>query len=322
MAEYNYFLDTCLALNIDIQEMTETIAYGRSESVLSWINSKNDENEDITVYHREIGSLLFDLSSESKMANYLKGDKVSVSSDNALCSYLMMLINKVKTNNVSEDILEMLMNHLEITQTAFITEAFVDHQRHVSFKTNKMSAIQDMIDQKLHRYLKDNLPLIFCKNESHEDYAVIDIDIVSLVSYYLRELYLNNLYPRICMNCGRPFIARTNVFDVLCQRDCKKERDAEKARRYKERHNNEYESLYLKVYRKWYTRLKRSKVTAYNTDPSFIQCQEVFSSFISESYDKRTAVSNGDITPDDFKAWIEQAENKMESFWNLIVRDK
>ena len=60
----------------------------------------------------------------------------------------------------------------------------------------------------------------------------------------------------------------------------------------------------------------------YNTDPSFIQCQKVFSSFISESYDKRTAVSNGDITPDDFKAWIEQAENKMESLWNLIVRDK
>ena len=322
MSGYQYFLDTCLALHIDTQEMTETFAYGRAESVLSWIINKNEQIDGVTVYHREIGALLFDLSSECKMVNFLKGDKIIVPPDNALCNYLLMLINKTTAHNMSEETLEMLMTHLEITQTKLINEEFVEHQRHVSFKSNRVYATQSLIDRSLHWYVKDELPMSFYKDDNNEDYAVTDMDLVSLVSYYLRTLYLNNLYPRFCINCGRPFIARTYVFDVLCQRDCKKERESDYNRRYKERHNNEYEKLYLKIYRKWYTRLNRSKTAMYNTDPSFIQCQEVFSSFISESYDKRTAVSNGDITPDDFKAWIEQAENKMESFWNLIVRGK
>lgn len=306
MKIYDALNNLCFALCIDVKQMKETFIYGTPDNIIEWINGKNIA--DINVFQREIGSFLFDLSSDS----------MNVSDENVVFCYLRNVIDKANSVDISDDTRKWLSKHLEITQTKIITEDFVEHQRHVSFRSNITVAIDKMIDYSLKRYWQDPSPLMFMKDKYNNDYAITDIDIISTVKYYLRTLYINGLFPRICLNCGRPFIARTYVFDVLCQRDCKKERESDYNRRYKERHNNEYEKLYLKIYRKWYTRLNRSKTATNNTDPSFIQCYEVFSSFISESYDKRTAVSNGDITPDDFKAWIEKKESEMSALWKHI----
>lgn len=106
------------------------------------------------------------------------------------------------------------------------------------------------------------------------------------------------------------FLAKTHLFDVLCQ-TCRKKSTAEKALRYKENHNDDYETQYIKVYQKWYTRIRRAKARGQLTDDKFDICNNLFFRFSSESQMKRLGVKIGDLSIDEFERWIAQFENHM-----------
>lgn len=310
----------CFAIRVDCVNLKETIIIGKPKKVFKYIKGELDNDMMIKVFEREIGSFLFELSGKYKMENYLKGDIFCVSEDNVICSYLKSVIDKAKLLNKlnNEDKLEWFHNHLEITQTELISKRFIDFQRHISFSSSRVPNANQAVDYLINGYVKDDMPMMIVKDKNGAEYAVTDVSLVSMVEYYIRLLYSNNLFPRRCLNCDRLFIAKTSLFDVLCSDACRNQRNIEKLSRYKEKHNDEYESEYMKVYQRWYTRIRRAKEKGQISGDNLQICNDIFSNFTSESYEKRNGVRNGDISSQAFKRWIDNFEIQMNMFWNGI----
>lgn len=315
MADYKFFSDMCIAICVDCDNLKEIIIYGEPKKVFRYINGGIFADKSVEKAEREIGSFLFELSSDCKMLNYLKGSRVAVPDDNVTCGYLKKVIDKALSDRIGEDELEWLCEHLEITQTALINEDFVYHQRHISFTPSRDPNTDQVIDYLLGRYVKDDMPMMIIKGKNGVEYAVTDVSLVSMVEYYIRLLYSKSLFPRYCLNCGKLFIAKSSLFDVLCSDACRKQRNSEKLSRYKEKHNDEYEAQYMKVYQRWYTRIRRAKEKGQLTGDKLQLCNDIFSNFTSESYEKRNGVRNGDISPEAFSRWIDNFEIQMNMFW-------
>lgn len=103
--------------------------------------------------------------------------------------------------------------------------------------------------------------------------------------------------------------------EELDKKAYRKQRNSEKIRRYKERHNNEYEAQYMKVYQKWYTRIRRAKEKGQLSADKLKDCNDIFSNFTSESYEKRTDVRNGNISSEAFSKWINDFEIQINMLW-------
>ena len=317
MADYKFFADMCIAVCVDCDKLKEKIIYGEPKKVFNYVKGGLFAEKSVEISEREIGSLLFDLSSDCKMLNYLKGSRVIVPDSNVTCGYLKKVIDKAYFGNLisNEDELEWLCNHLEITQTALINRDFEYHQRHISFTTSREPNTDQALDYLLNRYVKDDMPMMIIKGKNCEEYAVTDVSLVSMVEYYIRLLYSKSLFPRFCLNCGRLFIAKSSLFDVLCSYACRKQRNSEKLSRYREKHNDEYEAQYMKVYQRWYTKIRRAKEKGLLTGDKLQLCNDIFAGFTSESYEKRNSVRNGDITPEVFTRWIGNFDIQMNMFW-------
>ncbi|MDE6591909.1 MAG: helicase associated domain-containing protein [Oscillospiraceae bacterium] len=316
MAKYKFFADMCIAICIDQNNMKEVMIIGEPKNVFEYIKGEPVNAKSIKAYERDIGSFLFDLSAGCRMLNYLKGSKISVSDGNITCSYLKNVIDKVlSANNINEEEFEWLCNNLEITQTSLINEDFICYQRHLSFSPSRVPNTDQALNRLLNKYIKEDIPMMIVKGRNDTEYAVTDISLVSMVEYYIRLLYSNNLFPRYCLNCGRLFIAKSSLFDVLCSDVCRKQRNSEKLRRYKEKHNDEYEAQYMKIYQKWYSRIRRAKENGQLSGDRLLICNDIFSGFTSASYEKRNDVRNGDISPEAFTRWIDNFEIQMNMFW-------
>lgn len=315
MADYNFFENMCIAVCVDCGKLTEKIIYGEPKKVFNYIKGGLFAERSVNIAEREIGSLLFDLSADCKMLNYLKGSIVTVPDSNVTCIYLKKVIDNAMSDSIGEDELDWLCKQLEITQTALINRDFEYHQRHISFTPSREPNTDQAVDYLLNGYVRDDMPMMIIKDKSGAEYAVTDVSLVSVVEYYIRLLYSKSLFPRYCLNCGRLFIAKSSLFDVLCSDTCRKQRNSEKLSRYKEKHNDEYEAQYMKVYQRWYTRIRRAKEKGQLTGDKLQLCNDIFSNFTSESYEKRNGVRNGDITPEAFSEWINNFEIQMNMFW-------
>lgn len=317
MADYKFFADMCIAVCVDCDKLKEKIIYGEPKKVFNYVKGGLFAEKSVEISEREIGSLLFDLSSDCKMLNYLKGSRVIVPDSNVTCGYLKKVIDKAHSDGLlsDEDNLEWLYEHLEITQATLIDRDFEYNQRHISFTPSREPNTDQALDYLLNGYVKDDMPMMIIKGKNCEEYAVTDVSLVSMVEYYIRLLYSKSLFPRFCLNCGRLFIAKSSLFDVLCSDACRKQRNSEKLSRYREKHNDEYEAKYMKVYQRWYTKIRRAKEKGLLTGDKLQLCNDIFAGFTSESYEKRNSVRNGDITPEAFTRWIGNFDIQMNMFW-------
>lgn len=134
---------------------------------------------------------------------------------------------------------------------------------------------------------------------------------LTLFRYYLDTIYAAGLFPRRCSDCGKLLIGKTHLFDVLCS-ECRKRRDYEKNIRYRENHDNEFETMYRKVYQRWYTRIRRAKKSKELPEDKLKSCADAFFKYASESKEIRHNVNCGEISPDDFSRWIDNFEASMK----------
>lgn len=194
-----------------------------------------------------------------------------------------------------------------------LTDDFFQAQRHLSL--NKMhgysaynvlkkscdpEAACDPAEELRMFYSEDRL---YIAAESSTDFT--------LFRYYLDTIYAAGLFPRRCAGCGKLLIAKTHLFDVLCP-ECRKRRELEKNMRYKENHDNEFETVYRKAYQRWYTRIRRAKKNKELPEDELKSCTDVFFEYASESKGIRRKVSCGEISPDDFARWIDKFEANMK----------
>lgn len=188
-----------------------------------------------------------------------------------------------------------------------LTDDFLESQKHLSLNEAHRYSSYDILKRYPDNDESSKLTAFYIQDRL---YVAAQNNLKYLLQYYLDTLYANNLFPRKCKCCNCLFLAKTHLFDVLCQ-TCREKSTAEKALRYKENHNDDYETQYIKVYQKWYTRIRRAKATGQLTDDRLDICNNLFFRFSSESQMKRLGVKIGDLSIDKFERWIAQFENQM-----------
>lgn len=278
-------MDKYIALAIDVPTNTEIILIGTHNDILSYINESNQDK--VSVYKRELGSMLFELN--------------TTSSNNVINSYLSSLDNY----------------HNELDEP-FINDSFIEVQRHLTLTAAKNPNIDEILDKSHNLTFHNNAGNIYYYGNSDYDFIITDISISGLVHYYLKILYRNNLYPRRCKHCNKPFIAKTHIFDVLCFGECKTIKNKEKIQRYKEKNDDCYEAKYMTIYQRWYTKIRRGKAKKIFNKDSLKQVQLVFDTMTSESYEKRTAARKGNITAEQFMQWLGNYDMQLNTLFNNL----
>lgn len=188
-----------------------------------------------------------------------------------------------------------------------LTDDFLESQKHLSLNEAHRYSSYDILKKYPDNNESSKLTAFYIQDRL---YVAAQNNLKYLLQYYLDTLYANNLFPRKCKCCNGLFLAKTHLFDVLCQ-TCREKSTAEKTLRYKENHNDDYETQYIKIYQKWYTRIRRAKARGQLTDDKLDLCNELFFRFSSESQMKRLGVKIGDLSIDKFERWIAQFENQM-----------
>ena len=242
---------------------------------------------------RELGELLFDFADPTYPVDKL--DRY-----NAAAEYLSYFPGKRITPLLTDDFFE-AQRHLKLTSehrySAYeLLKSYTDKQCDLS----PLTAF----------YLKDRL------------YMSIQNDFKYLLQFYLDTLYNNNLFPRRCKRCNSLFLAKTSWFDVLCSDSCKKQSAIEKKNKYKDKHNDEYEVQYLRMYQRWYTRIRRAKIKGKLTETELQIYNDAFSKFAFESAEKRNAVREQKISPEEYQKWLCEFDlQMMRNTINLNSKD-
>ena len=196
-----------------------------------------------------------------------------------------------------------------------LTDDFFEAQKHLKLNSEHRYSAYELLKFYTDKLCDSSMLTAFYLKDKL--YMSIQNDFKYLLQFYLDTLYNVNLFPRRCKRCNGLFLAKTSWFDVLCSDSCKKQSAIEKKNRYIEKHNDEYEAQYMKVYQKWYTRIRRAKAKGQMSKDKLQICNKIFSSFTSESYEKRYDVRNGKITHDAFLEWLDNYNNQMNTLFPL-----
>ena len=278
-------MNSFFAVSLDIDNQREHIIYC-SDSIEAFYTNQTDN---VFKIERPLGEFIFDFSGLQEQERY-----------NAVTEYLS--------------------NFPEHNSAHILTEIFFEAQRHLSFLPLK----NDKNRFCTYDVLKICSPETICKTEYDlrafyvEDklYIATEYDVVSLFRYYLDELYAAHLFPHKCNSCCGLFLSDKMRGGYICL-NCRKQRNYEKLCRYKDNHDDKYEAQYMKVYQKWYTRIRRAKERGQMSKDKLQICNKIFSKFTSESYKKRCDVRNGKITPDAFLEWLDNYNNQMNTLFPL-----
>lgn len=232
---------------------------------------------------RELGELLFDFADQTdKSERY-----------NAAAEYLACFSEKKITPLLTDDFFE-AQRHLHLNgEHRYSSCDVIDCYSDKHNKPGKLAAFY--VDDKLYMAVKDNFEL--------------------LLRYYLDVIYSIRLFPRKCKGCNNIFLARTHLFDVLCSDNCKMQRNSEKLSRYKEKHNDEYEAQYMKVYQRWYTRIRRAKEKGRLPEDKLQYCNDLFADFTAKSRQKRNDVHNQNITSEEYERWLIDFDEQMNQIY-------
>ena len=200
-----------------------------------------------------------------------------------------------------------------------LTDDFFEAQKHLKLNSEHRYSAYTLLNSYTDKpcdssmltafYLKDKL------------YMSIQNDFKYLLQFYLDTLYNVNLFPRRCKRCNGLFLAKTSWFDVLCSDSCKKQSAIEKKNRYIEKHNDEYEAQFMKIYQRWYTRIRRAKEKGELTETEQQIYDNVFSKFTAESKEKRNSVREHKISSEEYLKWLCEFDIQMNRMFFKTEED-
>ena len=278
-------MDKYIALAIDVPTNTEIILIGTHNDILSYINESNQDK--VSVYERELGSMLFELN--------------TTSSNNVINSYLSSLDNY----------------HNELDEP-FINDSFIEVQRHLSLNDNKKPNVNQMLDY-LNLNVSDDYILEHIETDSYL-FIITDCNILALIKNYLRILYQHGLYPRVCMRCGKKFIANAyKLAAVLCSEQCRRKALYEQQKAYRSR-RNDFEKKHMKIYQKWHGKISRIKKKNILTDTELNAFSDTFDKFKNVTLQMKKDAKNGIITPDAFEQWLSDFDTSMTDLFSQIEK--
>lgn len=110
--------------------------------------------------------------------------------------------------------------------------------------------------------------------------------------------------------------------DEAVMHNFKKQEYPEKYIRYIEKHNNQYQAQYLRVYQKWYSRIRRARIKDQFAEEDLKICDDFFSAFAKKSYDMRNDAQSGKISPAEFTRWLDDFDNQLNEIFYRITSER
>ena len=322
MVKCKFFSNSAFAINIDITAKIETIIFGNVNDVKKCILSDCINTDNVSIYTRNLGSFVFDFAHCFFLRNYYIDGKLSKQlENNASFDYLLQLVDDVKKSNSCDDDTIAFLDFLGFTQFASFNDSFIDAQRHLSLTENKKPNVTKMLNY-LNKYIYQIVPtdetLEYIETDSYT-FVASDYNMYALIKYYLRTLYQHNLYPRTCMRCGKHFISNTNTLSaVMCSSQCKREAQYERNKVYNAKNSTEFDTRFMKYYKKWYSKITRIKEKNNLTEAELNVITEIFDDFTKGSLKMKKDAKSGIIPPEAFEQWLYSFDTSMTGLFNQI----
>jgi endogenous inhibitor of DNA gyrase (YacG/DUF329 family) len=132
--------------------------------------------------------------------------------------------------------------------------------------------------------------------------------------WYLKQIYKEDKYLRLCPLCGKPFIAKTAGMTTLCSKACKREQIRLNKKRFDDKAKDiSYERASKNTYMYWYNKVRKLRGTG--TDPKALaELETLFADFNAEANRRKQAVKNGEGNPADYENWLLMQRNVIDDF--------
>ena len=327
-----------LAIYFDVQSNKEIDILGNSKTIEKVITSAKNtddihsETEDIEIYFRPYGSLVFDTEHTFfPFRDYILEMHNSVShKNNNFKEIFEKYMQHVSSDNISmiyavkkiyEEYRTCTLKNLEELHL-FISDDFVPMfiQSNAdnlisSFKLNKKK-YYNIFSNAYPDYLYTQIPGgEFCTTQNCDMFYIVDYNILSVLKLYITDCGKNHKYLKRCKNkqCDKLMLGNISNIKEYCSDKCRDEAYAQAiAKRRDKLENVPYEAAYAKAYQRYYYYLHKKFKTAGLTDEQLLPFLKEYQLLQEQMDIYRKEIQSGRVTEKDFFVWFDDQTNKVE----------
>lgn len=327
-----------IAINFDIQSNTEIAIIGNTEKIKKLIASAKSkeeitsETEDISVYIRPYGSLVFDIEhpyfpfrdyllemfnsvfagngvSEKVLEKYMQ----QIPKDNISLIYAITKIyTEYKTCRLTE--IEELHEFISDDFISMFTQSNSDSLIE-AFKTNKKK-YYNIFPSVYPSYLYPQIPYgEFCTTQNSDIFYIADYNILSILKLYITDCGKNHKFLKRCKNkqCGKLMLGNISNIKEYCSDKCRDEAYSQAiAKRRDKLENVSYEAAFAKAYQRYYYYLNKKFKAAGLSDEQIFTFLKEFQLLQQQMDVYRKEIQTGSLTEKDFFIWFNEQTNKVE----------
>lgn len=327
-----------LAINFDIQSNTEIAVIGSAEKIKKFISSTKSKNEitsdteDVSVYIRPYGSLVFDTEhryfpfrdytlemfnsvsvGNNNFEKILEKYMQTVSRDNVSLIYAIIKIyNEYQTCDITE--LETLHEFISDDFVPMFMQSNADTLIN-AFKINKKK-YYNIFPSAYPSYLYPQIPSgEFCTTQNCDIFYIADYNILSILKLYIADCGKNHKFLKRCKNkqCGKLMLGNISNIKEYCSDKCRDEAYSQAiAKRRDKLENVPYEAAFAKAYQRYYYYLNKKFKTAGLSDEQLLSFVKEFQLLQEKMETYRKEIQSGRITEKEFFSWFNEQTNKVE----------
>ncbi len=327
-----------LAINFDIQLNAEIDIVGSAEKIKKIISSAKSKNEimldteDVSVYIRPYGSLIFDIEHlYFPFRDYITEmfNSVSVGNNN-LEKILEKYMQRVSQDNVSIIYaVRKIYEEYRICQPAelellheFISDNFVPMFMQSNadtlinaFKMNKKK-YYNIFPSAYPGYLYPQFPSgEFCTTKNCDMFYIADYNILSILKLYIADCGKNHKFLKRCKNkqCGKLMLGNISNIKEYCSDKCRDEAYTKAiAKRRDKLENVSYEAAFAKAYQRYYYYLNKKFKAAKLSDEQLLPFVKEFQLLQEQMEIYRKELQSDRLTEKDFFIWFDKQTHKVE----------
>ena len=327
-----------LAINFDVQSNEEIAIIGNAEKIKKLISSaknKNDiasDTEDISVYIRPYGSLVFDIEHQyfpfrdytfemfnsvsvgnNKHKEIFEKYMQQIAKDNVSLIYAITKIyNDYQTCDLAK--LETLHEFISDDFVPLFTQSNADSLIN-AFKLNKKK-YYNIFPSAYPSYLYPQIPNgEFCTTQNCDMFYIADYNILSILKLYIADCGKNHKFLKRCKNkqCGKLMLGNISNIKEYCSDKCRDEAYSQAiAKRRDKLQNVSYEAAFAKAYQRYYYYLNKKFKAAGLSDEQLFPFIKEFQLLQQQMEVYRKEIQANRITEKEFFIWLNEQTNKVE----------
>jgi hypothetical protein len=317
------------AVRLDFKNDIEHIIAGEAAEVQAYLGGKTDADILFSA-HRDIGTLISEFEPVGAVASLadIKANLTSNSgrrkspyfaqtksdleklyrSDNLVHRYIALVMwqeyNRALTDNTMQiyDTLDTVTLPLRVS----LLNEVLEWQ-----EVNRKNPIAYLMRE----YRETPISIYYDNSRETNEYGVAHLSLLPLAIWYLKQIYREKKYLRLCPLCGKPFIAKTAGMATLCGKECKREQIRLNKKRFDDKAKDiSYERASKNTYMYWYNKVKKLRGTA--ADKKVLaKLETLFANYSAEANKRKKSVKSGESDPTEYENWLLAQRNVIDDFF-------